>query len=281
MFFGPASLTAPFIEYSDYIKFIELKGVYAKLPGGTASWMPALKRGLDTVICIGIWMVVTEGFGMDPMHAGEDSFVNEGTWLWRVWFVLVTGYAKRCFFYFSWCIVDVATIASGLSFNGLDSDGNMKWDRVKGVNIYDMEFTPSLVAKTRGWNHQVHIWLKHYVGERLAKPGEKLTQGNEILTFLISAWWHGFHPFYTVLFFAHALLNTVNKEVYRARAFFTGVPFPGVIANLFNCFFMSFNMIAFTLLTRERCVNFTLATYGIHWILPPITLVLFKVFGLK
>ena len=46
IYFGPASAFGPFLEFSDYINFIEFKGQYAKLPRGLkdgfVTWYPAL-----------------------------------------------------------------------------------------------------------------------------------------------------------------------------------------------------------------------------------------------
>ena len=53
----------------------------------------------------------------------------------------------------------------------------------------------------RYWNYQVHLWLKFYVMQRLVKPGQRPGAFASILTFMISAFWHGFYPWYYLLFF--------------------------------------------------------------------------------
>lgn len=83
-------------------------------------------------------------------------------------------------YYFTWCFVDVACIASGITFNGFDKAGEASWDRLCCINIWDFEFAPSMPVKARAWNHQIHKWLKNYVGERLIEPGQKAGMKEEL-----------------------------------------------------------------------------------------------------
>jgi len=43
-------------------------------------------------------------------------------------------------------------------------------------------------------------------------------------TFIVSAFWHGFYPFYYVLFFFAALFSEVAKDMYKARIIFRPIP---------------------------------------------------------
>jgi len=76
------------------------------------------------------------------------------------------------------------------------------------------------------WNHTVHLWLKHYVQNRLVAPGAKPTIIATLLTFGVSAFWHGFYPFYYFMFFMCGCFVEVAKDVYRSRALFWWVPYP-------------------------------------------------------
>ena len=272
------------MEFTDFVNFIEFKSNYAKLPRGTTegyiTWKPAFIRLLHVLVCAGIFVGVTGILGYDPMHCGEPEFINEGSLGWRFLFINLTSTAQRGFYYFTWCFLDCACIASGVSFNGFDKDGNPKWDRVEGVWIWEFEFNPSSPVKSKAWNHQIHIWLKNYVGERLVEPGKKATMREEMITYLVSGWWHGFNAFYTVIFFALGLLGVINKEFYKSRILFTGIPYASIIANVLNMFIVNFLGIAFTLITFERCINLTKATYGIPWILLPVVLAVVKILDL-
>lgn len=45
-----------------------------------------------------------------------------------------------------------------------------------------------------------------------------------MVTFLVSAFWHGFYPFYYVMFFFAAILSEVAKDVFKARILFSFIP---------------------------------------------------------
>jgi len=45
-----------------------------------------------------------------------------------------------------------------------------------------------------------------------------------MLTFIVSAFWHGFYPFYYVMFFFAAVLAELSKDVYRSKILFEFIP---------------------------------------------------------
>jgi lysophospholipid acyltransferase len=72
----------------------------------------------------------------------------------------------------------------------------------------------------------IHIWLKHYIYNRTLAKGQKPGLINNLATFIVSAFWHGFYPFYYVMFFFAALLGELSKDIYRSRIFFRFIPYP-------------------------------------------------------
>jgi hypothetical protein len=44
------------------------------------------------------------------------------------------------------------------------------------------------------------------------------------MTFIVSAFWHGFYPFYYVMFFVAAILGELTKDLYKSRIFFAFIP---------------------------------------------------------
>ena len=72
----------------------------------------------------------------------------------------------------------------------------------------------------------IHLWLKHYVYNRTIETGVKPGLKSNLATFICSAFWHGFYPFYYVMFFFCAILGELSKDVYRSRIFFRAIPYP-------------------------------------------------------
>lgn len=61
------------------------------------------------------------------------------------------------------------------------------------------------------------VWLKNYVYER--------TRWNPTLvTFMISAFWHGFYPIYYVMFFKMFLLTMAGRVVFKNKHIFSFIP---------------------------------------------------------
>jgi len=67
------------------------------------------------------------------------------------------------------------------------------------------------------WNHTVHMWLKNHVQERIVGG----TIAKTFITMTVSALWHGFYPFYYVMFIQTAFFVELSKDVYRSRALFS------------------------------------------------------------
>ncbi len=77
---------------------------------------------------------------------------------------------------------------------------------------------------------------------RLTKPGKRPGMFENIMTFLVSAFWHGFYPFYYIMFFFAAILSEVAKDIFKARVLFGFIPaaLRPVIANFFAMLCMNY-----------------------------------------
>jgi len=126
--------------------------------------------------------------------------------------ILVFEEQLKCKYYCGWSLSKAGLAASGLSFNGYDDNKQSKWDLVDPIKIWNVETATSLRVTMVNWNHQTHLWLKHYIYFRICP--EKQLQTNksksmfaEIITYIVSAIWHGFYPGYYISFIGIALIN--------------------------------------------------------------------------
>jgi hypothetical protein len=74
----------------------------------------------------------------------------------------MTCLTTRFFYYGPFKITNGAVIAAGLSYNGSEN-GKNKWDKINSMEIIGFECSTSIVDALRGWNHQIHLWLKYYI----------------------------------------------------------------------------------------------------------------------
>ena len=93
--------------------------------------------------------------------------------------------------------------------------------------------------------------------------------------FLMSGVWHGFYPFYYVMFFMIALLSEINKDIYKSQILFKAIPnwLQFTIAYIMSCGGIHYLGIAFTQLSFENGNNFFKATY--YFVIILIFLLLF------
>tara|TARA_B110000285_G_C14974893_1_gene538451 strand:- start:82 stop:504 length:423 start_codon:yes stop_codon:yes gene_type:complete len=115
----------------------------------------------------------------------------------------------------------------------------------------------------------------------IAKGG-KPTLAVSLGTFAISAFWHGFYPFYYVMFFMSALFVELSKEIYRCRILFSFIPssMRHPIANIMCMIVLNYFGTSFNALTFERGLTFGAGQNHFVFILIPIVLFLVKSLGL-
>mmetsp|Transcript_46259 Transcript_46259/g.62838 ORF Transcript_46259/g.62838 Transcript_46259/m.62838 type:complete len:186 (+) Transcript_46259:578-1135(+) len=109
--------------------------------------------------------------------------------------------------------MDVGPIGSGLAFNGYDKETKQPlFNRVESLNVYNLELTGDIKVTISSWNISIHKWLKYYVFLQLIDRSKKTLQFMPaIMTFMVSAVWHGFYPGLFIFFIAAALLELIAK----------------------------------------------------------------------
>ena len=84
-------------------------------------------------------------------------------------------------------------------------------------------------------------------------------------TFVVSAFWHGFYPSYYIMFVLAAILNEINKDVYRSWAlmhyYIKSAKVRYLLGHVGNFLPMSYFGILFQALTVERTLWFLGTTY--------------------
>ena len=84
---------------------------------------------------------------------------------------------------------------------------------MQNVNIRQIELAPNLRVLLAGWNANTAEWLRHSVYNRIHPPNSKgSTFVATLVTFLISAFWHGYHPGYYLTFLGMAWLTYISRN---------------------------------------------------------------------
>lgn len=100
--------------------------------------------------------------------------------------------------------------------------------------------------------------------------------------FIVSAFWHGFYPFYYVMFFFAAIMGEVAKDVYRSRYLFRFIPYPlsHILANVLTLTTLNYLGTSFCLLTFEKAFAFSSAMHHFVFIYILVFFVIFRYGGI-
>lgn len=134
------------------------------------------------------------------------------------------------------------------------------------IYVFEIEWGKSPNEMLRYWNHQVHLWLKYYIGGRIVEKDKRPTFGQNMVVFLVSAFWHGFYPFYYVTFMLAMISTEVAKDLFKAKKYlFYGI-IPSVfvrhlLANQATLLCLDYVGITFNALTFENGLKFMSANY--------------------
>ncbi|KAJ1959160.1 Lysophospholipid acyltransferase, partial [Dimargaris xerosporica] len=112
-------------------------------------------------------------------------------------------------------MADGACVVAGLGFSGYDPETGVPcWDRMTNVHPWQFEAGQNLRALSEAWNVGTNVWLKNYIYLRVTR-GKKPGIPTTLITFIVSAIWHGFFPGYYLAFITLALLSSLARTLRR------------------------------------------------------------------
>lgn len=198
-------LAGPAFEYKDYVRAIDgtvFKNKSNKSP--PSSLIPGLKCLVLALICLGAHLYISAYFPLKMFY--NDAFLeaNRHNHLYRYGFTWVALFAERMKYYFAWKIAEGASIIGGFGFQGYDENDNViGWANVENVEIIGFETASNLQSLTRAWNKRTQGWLERYTYSR--------TNNSLLITYFISALWHGLYPGFFVFFMTVPFLTNIER----------------------------------------------------------------------
>lgn len=207
-FNAPSCIAGPFFEYQDYNDWIELKGPYANLP----STVHAGFRRFATAFC---WVALGAAISMTyPVELLWTDYFCALTWYWKLWTLYMCMCSVKYIYYIIWAFNDSAVVVSGLGYKGVDTKtGAPDFSKIKNIDEWRVDLGHIFRNMAASWNISIMKWMKKYVHDRLVS----YKQGNPtvfeyLLTFMISAFWHGFYPGYYFFFLFYGMWMFIHKE---------------------------------------------------------------------
>lgn len=247
-FFFPGFFVGPPCGYEEYVFNI----YFLPHPGYK---MEALKKASVGMTCAVAWY-----FLMDYGYSWclEPEF-TEQTMVAKVLFLQLAGFSSRLKYYIAWKLSESAYILSGLGFKN-HTEGKLDFSGIENVDIVGIETSTSLHGFWKCWNKRTTYWLRNCIYSRL--PTSKMSAS--LITFAISAFWHGIFPGYYLTFLTASLFGMAGNKIYRMKL---SVPYlSGFFAWVFTIFAINYGGAPFVLLD----FNAGLAVWSEFYFIPHI-----------
>lgn len=144
-------------------------------------------------------------------------------------------------------------ITFGLTHNGKDSKGRIKWDGCANVKLRTFETTTQFNDYILSFNTNTNHWCAEYIYKRLKFLGSKMY--SQLMTLLFLALWHGFHSGYYHCFFMEFLVLYFERDVSIIAARIESFPtfFFFIATRSFNPHFpFAFSLLDWTSIKEQR-----------------------------
>ncbi|CAF0959983.1 unnamed protein product [Adineta ricciae] len=126
----------------------------------------------------------------------------------RLQYLLFSTFCNRAKYYFAFILSEAINNAAGLGLNGVDENGQPRWNLLTNIKPLKLETATSLKVVLDVWNMQTALWLRRICYDRIAK-------GRTLGVFVLSALWHGFYPGYYVCFILAAFETYAGRGIRR------------------------------------------------------------------
>ena len=141
-----------------------------------------------------------------PLAKGSGYSIYDDVPAWRRLIYLFFALSfQRAKYYFAWKNAEGACNLWHAGFVGYDEEGEPieVWENTVNVEILKCEAPSNIRMGTKFWNKKTALWLSRYVYSRVG--------GNLLLTYFMSAFWHGFYPGYYLFFLSLPLLTACER----------------------------------------------------------------------
>nr|CAD7588507.1 unnamed protein product [Timema genevievae] len=273
MFHFQALMCGPVVFYRDYMDFIDGTNFLKHAPSSSGNldnnsnsrkvvfepspYLVVFKKLVVSVLCALLYVKLIPSFPIQRVKEAE--FVEDTTFPYKMYYLIISTTLVRFKYYHAWLLADAICNASSLGFNGFDQNGNPRWDLISNVDVLKFEFSLSLRDSIEQWNKGTGRWLRMIVYDRVDRC-------HTLLTYALSALWHGFYPGYYLTFMSGAMFTFSSRAVRRTiRPYFLNPPWLKSVYDLATLLttrvVMGYITFSFVLLGFWPCIRLYLHMY--------------------
>lgn len=204
MFNYSGLMTSPVFSFEEHLRLINDQN--EELP--EKKQLILQKIGM---ICVAIAVYVL-GMKFDgTLSLSLSKEFSERFILIRLLYFVWTGFHTRIRFYIAWLVAEIININLGF----FSQESQFK-NYLSNIDIFVLETSPSPKFRTAAWNTSIALWLRHcfYTPMNTALGFSK--ENAQLLTFMLSAFWHGFYPVYYVVMFLIFTSSHMEKMLFKS-----------------------------------------------------------------
>jgi lysophospholipid acyltransferase len=163
----------------------------------------------------------------DPLYTATEEFANK-SFIYKYFYVYFSIIVTRSRYYVGWKLCQGSVDFCGLGYTERVNKDGMKeysFDKIDVCNLYVMEFSINPKTKLQYWNRSVHLWLKYHLYLRMINTQyfAKNKGLASLITFSVSAVWHGFYPSYYLFFLQFYLIEQITSYLEEKYDFFNKI----------------------------------------------------------
>ncbi|XP_047994985.1 lysophospholipid acyltransferase 6 isoform X1 [Leguminivora glycinivorella] len=206
-------MCGPVVFYTDYINFIEGARIDEKQSKSANEPSPrraVMYKLMGSIAAALLYLTLAKKYPLTVLEELTDptSEVSR-SWsaLYLLWYAYLSTLVVRCKYYHAWLLSEAICNNCGMGFNGYESDGTPKWDKMSNVDVFGFEFAQNFRTAIASWNKNTNAWLRCVAYSRGGAAWRTAR------VYALSAVWHGFHPGYYLTFLAGGVFTVAARKV--------------------------------------------------------------------
>ena len=172
------------------------------------------------------------------------------SFFWKIYYLYSYTLFKRLRFISAWGFTHISILLCGLR----EYDNNKLGNALRNFNFIKQESATSIRTKINNWNLGIAKWLRCSFYDPFLNVFKLSKNTSTLLTFIASAFWHGFYPSYYISFFFWQLLLKTERSIYKLRNDI-GKYFPTIILNVILVYQFNTIGVVFSALQWENTVK--------------------------
>lgn len=221
----PTCIIGPVVSYEKYIRFINLREEFSQI---SFHYIEIIKKIFFFILITFVYLKTEKlihANNIRKLYDEIDSIIidSENNYVeFRKVVTFVIVYTCKIFhktkYISGFMLSEIMCDFSGQSFESNYYEKLKENKVIRHVDIIKVETNFTSVIFFQYWNISIHHWLKDSFYKRLIKFTNNKNLSNS-LTFIISAFWHGFYLSYYVVFGLVIVVQFLQMEIVKCKSY--------------------------------------------------------------